>query len=87
VKEDFLGSIKSKMLERHNELKGALIQQLKTQVPKGGVPPSEQIKALDSLSLMDMMTLRKEVGDEALNNLIFNIEKLRMDGRRKQNGK
>jgi hypothetical protein len=84
MKEDLLGSMKAGLLKQRGRLKEALVKQLKLQVPKGGIPAHRQIEALDNLGLMDMMKLRQEYGDDALNNLIFNIEKLRADGRRTQ---
>jgi len=82
MKEDLLGTMREKLVEQRGVFKSALVTQLKSQVPKAGPSSMEQIWALDTLGIMDMMQIRNEYGDAALNELIGSIEKLRADGRR-----
>ena len=77
MKEDLLGSMREKLLSNRGSLKDALVKQLKKQVPKAGPSSMEKIWALDNLGIMDMMQLRQEFGDDAMNNLVGGIEQLR----------
>jgi len=86
MKEDLLGSMRDGVLEQRNDLKGALVKQLKMQVPKTGVPAWRKIQAMDNLGIVDFMKLRSEYGDEAIDKLFGDIYALKADGRRKQNG-
>ena len=77
MKEDLLGAMKTQILSQRGVLKNSLIKQLKMQVPKASPSSMEQIWAVDNLGIMDMMELRQEFGDDAMNNLISGIEQLR----------
>ena len=79
--KDLMAQMKEKMLEDRGKLKSALVEQVKKETKQTGIPAWRQVQAKDNLGLMDMMKLRNEYGDEALNELFGNIEKLRADGR------
>lgn len=86
MKEDLLGSMRDGVLAQRDALKGALVKQLKMQVPKGGIPAWRKIQAMDNLGIMDFMKLRNEYGDKAIDELFGDIYALKADGRRKQSG-
>ena len=84
MKEDLLGSMKTKILSQRGVLKESLIKQLKMQVPKGGIPAWRQIQAKDNLGWDDFGKLIQEYGEDEIERVFGDIEKLKADGRRKQ---
>jgi hypothetical protein len=86
VNEGSLEVIRDKLLKRKDGLRGKMAQQLKIAHPmsKEKIPPATKLWAVDNLGTMDMQELRQEFGDAAVNLALFNLEKLRNDGRRKK---
>jgi hypothetical protein len=86
MKEDLLGSMKKGILAQRSRVKEALVGQLKMQVPKVGIPAWRQIQAKDNIHPTDLIGLIKEFGQDAVEKMFGDIEKLRADGRRTKNG-
>jgi len=86
VKEGSVKVIMDKVLSRQEGLRGKITQQLKMEKPfaKDKIPLETKLWSLDHLGTMDMVELRQEFGDAAVNLMLFNLEKLRTDGRRRK---
>lgn len=86
MREGSVKVITDKLLSRQEGLREKITQQLKTEKPfaEPKVPVETRLWADEHCGTMDMMELRQEFGDEAVNLMLFNLEKLRTDGRRRK---
>lgn len=84
MKENPADVVTERFLEQTKKVSEGIAKQLKGTKPFATelIPPTVKIWAKDYLGLMDMVDIRNESGDEAINRLWFDIEKLRQDGRR-----
>ena len=73
-----------KILEKAHLVSNGIARQLKNTKPfaKDGLSPISKIWAIEHIHPIDMVEIQKEFGDEAIGNLIYEIEKLKADGRR-----
>ena len=84
MKENPADIVTEKFLEQTKKVSEGIARQLKGTKPFATelIPPTVKIWAMDYLGLMDMVDIRNDFGDEAINRLGLDIEKLRTDGRR-----
>ena len=66
-----------KIIERKDKVSGLIARQYKSVQPFASrqLSREEQLWAVENLGFEDMQELRQEYGDDAINNLLFNVYK------------
>jgi hypothetical protein len=84
MKENPADVVTNEILARVNKVSERISKQLKNTKPfaREMLPARTKIWAVDNLGLLDMEDFRKEFGDEAISKLLYEVEKLKSDGRR-----
>lgn len=86
MREGSVKVITEKFLKRQEGLREKIVRQLKVDKPfaKPRIPTETKLWGVDHLGTVDMEELRQEFGDMAVNTILYKLEKLRNDGRRKK---
>jgi len=79
VRENVGDVLVEKIIQRKTKVTDLISRQYKSTRPFASrkLSTEEQLWAIDNLGFEDMQELRQEYGDEALNDLLFRIHKLR----------
>jgi len=84
MRENPADIVTQKILERTTKVSERIAKQLKNTKPFATeiIPPSVKVWAIDNLGIMDMAEISKEYPPEAIEKLIAEAERLKVDGRR-----
>ena len=86
MKPNPMDDVLDKVMNRQRGVSDTIAQRFKGTSPFATekLSPTAKIWAIDNLGIEDMNELRQEFGDEAIGYMLYQVNKMRYDGRRQR---